>query len=167
MSLTTAPDAPIRISKAEQRFRDAFGRLKSGTTALLCKGSKVSRNNVAREAGCDPSALKRSRFPALCDDIQRWVEAHGGSEEPKSLRQQKLAVRARSKGLRDRLAESARQRDLLATQVILLEERVIELFIENERLKACAPANNVKPFSSTATRPVGYKSTVARAKPRA
>lgn len=57
-------------SAAEKNFRMAFERLKSGKTTRLPEGAQISQNNVAREAGYDPSALKKARFPTLVYEIQ-------------------------------------------------------------------------------------------------
>lgn len=50
---------------AEQRFRLAFERLKANKPNVLNPGSVVSQNNVAREAKCDPSALRKSESPLV------------------------------------------------------------------------------------------------------
>jgi hypothetical protein len=62
---------------AEANFREAFERLKIGAQEVLPAGSMVSQNNVAREAGCDPSALRKSRFPSRIAEIQIYRAAHG------------------------------------------------------------------------------------------
>jgi len=119
-------------------------RLKAGRPQLLPKGSKVSQNNVAREAGVDPSALRRSRFPALVAEIQRWVEAHHRSDELQSPRQRTLAAKSATRDVRKRLEEFKQRHDLAVARVILLEERLVELTIENERLNALLPVTNVR-----------------------
>lgn len=134
------------IGRAECRFREAFVRLKEGCPELLPKGTKVSQNNVAREAGVDPSALRRSRFPQLVAEIQAWSSADVDGAEQQSPRQRLLTARARNKGLRERLAEVTQQRDLAAAKVILLEERLVALTLENERLRTLLPPNNVSPL---------------------
>lgn len=59
---------------AEQRFRQAFERLKKGTQTTLPMTAQVSQNNVAKEAGCDPSALRKIRYPSLVREIQAYIE---------------------------------------------------------------------------------------------
>ena len=137
-----------KMGRAERTFREAFARLKVGRPELLPKGTKVTQNNVAREAGVDPSALRRSRFTELVAEIQAWGDAHADDEERKSPRQRLLAVRVRNKGLRERLAEVTQQRDLAAAKVILLEQQLVELTIESERLKALLPSSNVSRMRS-------------------
>ena len=61
---------------AEACFRAAFERLKSNQPVRLNRGAKLTQNNVAREAGRDPSALKKDRYPMLIIEIQSW----GGCE---------------------------------------------------------------------------------------
>mgnify|MGYP003629439734 FL=1 len=58
---------------AEQEFRDAFDRLKKGKTIRLPLGAAVTQNNVAREAGRDPSALKKDRYPLLILEVQAYI----------------------------------------------------------------------------------------------
>src|SRR5690554_2541860 len=74
---------PRKVSKAELKFREAFERLKAGKPDILPKGTPLSQNNVAKEAGVDPSALRRARFPELVADIQSWIETHKGESPPK------------------------------------------------------------------------------------
>jgi hypothetical protein len=64
---------------AEERFRQAFERLKLNSPNVLAPGTAVSQNNVAREAGCDPSAMRKTRFPALIRDIKAYVEIQGSA----------------------------------------------------------------------------------------
>lgn len=45
---------------AEANFREAVERLKVDAGKLLPMGTPVSQNNVAKEAGCDPTALKKA-----------------------------------------------------------------------------------------------------------
>ena len=56
---------PRKVSKAELKFREAFERLKVGKPDILPKGTPLSQNNVAKEAGVDPSALRRARCSGL------------------------------------------------------------------------------------------------------
>jgi len=83
---------PVQCISAGERYRAAFERLKSNKPERLPKGSSVSQNNVAKEAGSDPSALKKSRFPLLVAEIQKYVEEHG-KERPPSVRQVSLLAR--------------------------------------------------------------------------
>lgn len=111
---------------AEQRFRDAFERLKLGVPQVLPKGTPVSQNNVAKEAACDPSALRKARFPLLVLAIQEWVETHKG-EQPGSERQKLLKVRRKNRDTRDTISDLKRQRDIAASLLADANLRIVEL----------------------------------------
>lgn len=138
------------IGRAEQAFRDAFDRLKRGKPNLLAKGTKVSQNNVAKEAGVDPSALKKARFPALVLEIQRWVEEHG-AETQLSPRQMILSQRSKARDLRATSHALKLQRDDALSLLVEAENRICELTVENERLRACLPASNIAPLRPAET----------------
>lgn len=127
---------PNSMGRAEQKFREAFDRLKSGKPMLLPKGARLSQNNVAKESGVDPSALRRSRFPALVDEIKTWVEDHKEEELSKSPRQMMLAQRSRNRDLRERIEALEKQRDDALSRLVDTQARIMELTLENERLRA-------------------------------
>ena len=110
------------------------------------KGTRVSQNNVAKETGVDPSALRRSRFPKLVQDIQQWIEVNGGDDGAKSPRQRILAARSQNRGLRERLDEAEAKAAKATAKLILAEARIVELTIENQRLQALLPSANVTPI---------------------
>ncbi|CAJ3306310.1 MULTISPECIES: hypothetical protein [Burkholderia] len=116
---------------AEQRFRSAFERLKADEPQLLPRGTPVSQNNVAKEAGTDPTALKKVRYPALIREIQAWVEING---QEKAVQRERQDRRRRA---RDDLAAKVRkledQRDHAQAQLLNAERMVLELLQE----KAC------------------------------
>lgn len=116
---------------AETNFREAFERLKAGTPELLPQGTPVSQNNVSREAGCDPTALKKSRFPALVDEIQTYI-ASQGCEKPPSERQRLLKQRQQSRNSRELIADLRMQRDAAAS---LLVEANAQIGILTRRLR--------------------------------
>lgn len=123
--MRTSDEQP-KESSAEQRFRDAFERLKLGVPQVLPKGTPVSQNNVAKEAGCDPSALRKRRFPLVVLDIQEWVEAHKG-EQPTSARQRLLKQRGKNRDLREMIADLKRQRDAAIGLLADADLRIVEL----------------------------------------
>jgi hypothetical protein len=131
--------------RAEASFRDAFDRLKSGKPDILPKGSKVSQNNVAREANCDPTALKKDRFPVLVKEIQGWIKV-AGSKAPKSPRQKALAQRSRNRNLRKTIAKLKRQRDRAASKLLEANMKILDLTFEIARLNALQPESKVTPF---------------------
>jgi hypothetical protein len=138
MSSTTTD--PLVRSGAERAFRDAFERLKAGKPHKLAKGSRVSQNNVAKEAGCDPSALKKSRFPALVCEIQEWLRDHPASDQL-SNQQKILDQRKKNRETRDRINEIARQRDHLSSLLVQADSKILELSKRVALLEALLPAN--------------------------
>lgn len=118
---------------AEQRFRQAFERLKVGNPNILTPGTPVTQNNVAREAGCDPSGLKKQRFPALIREIQAFVELKQKSAPSK--RQVQLGQRKVRQDLKLRLAEVATQRDQAQSQLVSAHLRIVELTEEVKSIK--------------------------------
>lgn len=130
-----------RRSAADQ-YREAFERLKLNKPQLLPKGTPVTQNNVAKEAGCDPSALKKSRFPSLIAEIQTYVEKHA-EERPRSLNQENHLARQKSRALWDRIEQVARQRDQLASLLSEADAKIIELYDRIAELERQLPASNI------------------------
>ncbi|MEF9896948.1 MAG: hypothetical protein RR736_05595 [Pseudomonas sp.] len=134
-----------KVGKAEKSFREAFERLKQRKTEVLPKGAQVSQNNVAREAGGDPSALKKSRYPELVREIQQWV--HENSIHPDtSSRQKTLNKRKKNRSLRDIICDLKLQRDSVATLLVEADAKILELTMDNARLQALLGPNNVNPL---------------------
>ncbi|MCD2514731.1 hypothetical protein LQ564_00205 [Massilia sp. G4R7] len=124
------PSAPL---SAENRFRQAFERLKFGDTVVLKSGTPVTQNNVAREAGCDPSALKKSRFPALIREIQAYIELHPNNDEP--LNQSARKKLSANRSAKERLKDAILQRDHAQSALTSANMRIIELTEEVQSLQ--------------------------------
>lgn len=122
------------MSSAEKSFREAFERLKQGAPNLLPKNTPVSQNNVAKEAGCDPSALRKSRYPSLVAEIQRWIAEHQ-TESPSSERQKMLAHRRRNRSLRDQLESFKVERDQALSLLVEADATILYQAREIEYLK--------------------------------
>lgn len=142
---------PRKISKAELKFRGAFERLKAGKPNILPKGTTLSQNNVAKEAGVDPSALRRARFPELVSEIQDWIEVHKGEQAQKSPRQMMLAQRSRNRSLRERIEALELQRDDALSRLVDTQARIVDLTLENERLRAQLPVSNISAIFPSST----------------
>lgn len=119
---------------AEDLFRLAFERLKVNQPERLPKGSAVSQNNVAREAGCDPSALRKSRYPSLIAEVQHWC-AGQGTESPPSRRQRSIARRKRNRSLKEKNNDMKAQRDHAMSKLVEADAKILELTMETMRLK--------------------------------
>lgn len=131
--------------RAERAFRDAFDRLKRGKPERLPKGTPVSQNNVAREAGCDPTALRKLRYPSLVAEIQQWVADHS-PDSPPSSRQKLLAGRSRNRSLREELEAFKVQRDHALSLLCEADAKILDLTLECARLQAQQPQSNVVPI---------------------
>ncbi|HDS1696895.1 MULTISPECIES: hypothetical protein [Pseudomonas] len=141
-SLATKP-----YGRAEKAFRDSFERLKNNNPIKLPKGSKVTQNNVAREAGLDPSALKKARFPTLVAEIQLWID-HSAAEPAPSKNQMLGAQKEKNRSLRDQIKALQEQRDTALALLVEADSKIFELTLENRRLRAAAPPSNVIALST-------------------
>lgn len=129
------------LGRAEVSFRDAFDRLKRRTPLRLPTNAPVTQNNVAREAGCDPSALRKSRFPSLIDEIQHWIEMHR-SVTPTSAHQTQLTRRTKNRSLREQIRQLRMQRDHAASLLVEADNKILDLTLENARLQALLLASH-------------------------
>lgn len=116
---------------AEKMFRDAFERLKNNKPLVIEKGSKITQNNIAREAGRDPSALKKNRYPLLVLEIQAFV----GSIEDESVKV-KTRNESRVRSDKEKISDYRKQRDKLASIVEAQNSYIEELIDDLERLKS-------------------------------
>ncbi|WP_235086194.1 hypothetical protein [Chromobacterium sp. Beijing] len=112
---------------------------------LLPKGARVSQNNVAKEAGCSPSALRKSRYPSLIAEIQRWIKDNV-SNIPASSRQAKLLQRDRNRSLREKIEALKAERDHALSLLIEADQKILELLLENAALQEKLPELNVTPI---------------------
>lgn len=117
-------------NKAELKFYEAFFRLRENKPHILPKDTKVTQNNVAKEAGVDPSALRKSRYPELIDEIQAWLESHP-SEEKKQTYEKKTYL-AQIAELKQRIEEITIQRNDAQSKLSAAQSKILEL---NARLE--------------------------------
>lgn len=131
--------------RAESAFREAFDRLKRGKPDRLAKGTGVSQNNVAKEAGCDPSALRKTRFPSLIAEIQHWIKEHAPAAA-QSPRQTMLAQRGRNRSLREKIEALKAERDHALSLLVEADSKILDLTLENIRLQSQLPPSNIAPM---------------------
>lgn len=131
--------------RAETSFRDAFDRIKRGKPQRISKDAPLSQNNVAKEAGCDPSALRKSRYPSLVAEIQRWIDEHALVAKP-SPRQNLLAARDRNNSLKDKIAALKIVRDQALSLLVEADTKIVELMAEVRELRAKDSSHNVTPL---------------------
>lgn len=113
---------------------------------MLELGSKVSQNNVAREAGCDPSALKKSRFPTLVAEIQACALKNGDASEASDARSHPNVQSCPRCSRKDQLSQVTLQRDAAMSALVLADTRVLELAqrvleLEGALARAVAPSS--------------------------
>lgn len=135
---------------AEANFREAFERLKAGAPHILPTSSLVSQNNVAKEAGCDPSALRKARFPGLVEEIQSYL-ATNGQERPISERQQLLKARQASRSKSETIANLKAQRDDAVSRLVESDELIVNLTNRvrdlEARLEDLQPSASILPMN--------------------
>ena len=125
-----------KINKnAEECFRDAFERLKLNVPEILPKGTRVSQNNVAKEAGRDTSALRKARYPLLVMEIQNYVDTHK-SEELASGRQKLLKRKQKNRDAKELITDLKCQRDKAVDRIIYANLRILELSETVDDLRA-------------------------------
>lgn len=142
---------------AEANFREAFERLKASVPKTLLPGTPVSQNNVAKEAGCDPTALKKQRYPDLVAEIQAYVDTHGNERSP-SARQRLLKQRQKSRKARETITDLKAQRDAAASFLVeanavigILTRKVRDLEARVEDLQSSARLLPLVPTKPKAT----------------
>ncbi|CAK0502572.1 Uncharacterised protein [Burkholderia pseudomallei] len=128
---------------AEENYQAAFERLRDGKPRVLPKGTPVSQNNVAKEAGNDPSALKSARFPTVIANIQAWLEIHKSQEELKQKRTKQQ--REARLDLKAQVSVLKRQRDRLQSQRVRGHEYILELMEQIEALQTVADDRQPSP----------------------
>ena len=131
-----------KVSKAEARFRAAFDRLKAGKPEVLPKGSRVTQNNVAKEAGLDPSALRRQRYPDFVEEIQAWIKKHQGDDAVKTVRQEALDTRRRRRSLTTILKDRTNERDAALSKLLDAQRYILELRVQMAKLTGDLPKDS-------------------------
>lgn len=137
------PESVETFDNAEAAFRAAFERLKADCPVILSRGTLVSQNNVAREAGCDPSALRKSRYPELIAEIRTWISASGGDQRRSDARKKMSAKKATRRSQNQLIADLKSQRDRLASLLVEADAKILDLTLELARLR---PSSKVSPI---------------------
>jgi len=119
---------PSSKVSAESKFRAALARIIDGSALNVERNARITQNNVAREAGVDPSALRASRYPALVMEIRDLADIaradvgrmghkphRPGSEERRNEKQ--------------RYQDMKRQRDHAAALLASADSEVLRLML--------------------------------------
>ena len=131
------------MSKAEEELRSAFERLKSGNPDVMPMGTRISQNNVAREAGKEPSSFKKSRYPRLIAEIQAYVAAFE-PKPSKSRRQTTLRKRKKNRTLKKMLEDAVCERDHALSLLVGADSKILELYQRIDDLERANPPSKVK-----------------------
>lgn len=122
----SSPADNNKAGGAEKAFREAFHRLVENRPERLPLGTAVSQNAVAKEAGRDPSALKKSRYPTVVAEIQDWNRDN--RKLPTSRELGSRGSQTRSRRSQVQVSEDVkRQRDLLASKLVEASALIVEL----------------------------------------
>ena len=120
------------MSKAELQFYEAFIRLKENKPVNVTKGTSVTQNNVAKEAGVDPSALRKSRYPELIKEIQAQIELNDQKEISKKQARKKSNSKVIE--LQQKIEIVVAQRDQATSKLLAAQLKIIELTNKIKRL---------------------------------
>lgn len=143
---------PDYIGDAEKLFQDAFDRLKRNKPTHMPAGTAVSQNNVAKEAGRDPSALRKSRYPRLIRAIQKWIEDNGSAPRNRTSSASLIkGARKKNRELKARIEELTKQRDLAMARLVIAEDSILNLHRRLQEYKAIVgESDNVVPLKPPA-----------------
>lgn len=122
------------MSKAELQFYEAFIRLKNNKPNILPKGTKVSQNNVAKEAGVDPSALRKSRYPNLISEIQEWMDQNPQKANVSKKKNEKSRSIDKISTLNNRIDVLTQERDDAVSKLLEAQLTILELSQRLEKL---------------------------------
>lgn len=119
---------------AEEEYRRAFRRIVEGKTIRISKNAKLTLASIAREAGKDPSALKKSRYPTFIAEVEEYNSSPVATVKraDRSLTAQLKAARAENDVLRKQYTELAAERDLAHSKVLNLQQAFIVKCLELE-----------------------------------
>ena len=132
-------------------FREAFQRLKDGQPTRVPKGTPVSQNMVAKEAGREPPAFKKSRYPELIAEIQEYVTARQEAAGSIEVSAQVPATERRSKrSMEEKYRDMKAQRDIALSQLVEADALLLELSQKLESIEAARPQkrSNVSPMAA-------------------
>lgn len=121
---------------AERRFRNAFEKLRNEQSRRSGMGTMFTQADVAREAGCDPSALKKARYPILVAEIQQYLLS-----QQKRVTNQTPRPSARSTNTPELLAKVKLlqlQRDQALSLLVEADTKILELSTELQKFRAAA-----------------------------
>ena len=131
-------------SMPAQREQMVTAKPRAGQRCWCClKGTPLSQNNVAKEAGVDPSARCRARFLELVTDIQAWIGARQYESPQKTPRQMMLTQRSRNRDFQEQNHALKGPRDNALGQQVDAQARILASTLESQRSRAWLSQSNV------------------------
>ena len=79
----------------------------------------------------------------MVEKIQSWIEENEESPGQRSSRQMMLAKKLRNRDLKVRIRSLTEQRDKALSMLVESNREIVNLTLENERLKSRLPSINV------------------------
>jgi len=114
---------------AEIEYRKAFRRIVEGKAMRVDKMAPPNLANIAREAGKDPSALKKSRYPIFISEVESFNNnvSSAGERIDRSLSAQLKAARSENRKLRESYEQLTIERDESHSRVLNLQLALVEM----------------------------------------
>lgn len=114
---------------AEIEYRKAFRRIVEGKAMRVDKMAPPNFANIAREAGKDPSALKKSRYPIFISEVESFNNnvSSAGERIDRSLSAQLKAARSENRKLRESYEQLTIERDESHSRVLNLQLALVEM----------------------------------------
>lgn len=137
--MSSLSDAQEKLLSAEASFRAAFLRLSGGCPQRVPIGTPVTQNNVAREAGRDPSAFKKKRYPELIREVQEFVaEVARSTRAAKSDQAGTERAPQADVSCVSEVARLLEERDSLLVQLLAAKQKIFEQWQRIQRLESSA-----------------------------
>lgn len=114
---------------AEIEYRKAFRRVIEGKALRVDKMASPNLASIAREAGKDPSALKKSRYPIFISEVESFNNnvSSAGERIDRSLSAQLKSARSENKKLRECYEQLTIERDESHSRVLNLQLALVEM----------------------------------------
>lgn len=132
---------------AELEYREAFERIVNGCPIRIPAGSLPTLANIAREAGRDPSALKKSRYPAFVRDVEQHnelVSSLSGNRD-RSLSSQLSGARQENRELGKEKEQLSIEKYKLQSDCLNLQSAILAMALELDEYR---PKSNVLSYEA-------------------
>ena len=122
----------------EQEFREAKVRIKKNKVINIPRGSKLSLDTVALEAGRKKGSIRRDRYPSLYDEIVKDMEET--IETPLQLAQRKRDDYKNERNHYKELLGKALGRELMVRDRLKELENEIKIIKQNNPMLLLKPS---------------------------